>query len=362
MFIPKIIESTTNSILYAMPNGKPNPKQNVQEKAKNPEIILQGMQKGPTCTYYVYNYLRERIGDNCSDELKDARKIEKICSQYRKEQTKLGNIFQVLNTLADIFESTYGSFSLSKVPSAIELYLKGKEADEAKSIWDTCLKENNNTSRGLKKLINEKETNKAFETSVNFYKALNVDYRKRLAMHMHREFNNHCDIDDIDKLNILTKRKATHIDSSLLMAEIYGLKESRWRPGKIEDLIQELIIHGPLVVGGQHGRSYYEDEPLPLSEQNGDYMTMGLKPGATRKTIDTSHSVLVVGAKIINGKGYVYIKEPNDENDPKKKETNKIYKISNERFCENLVDLFGNKKGSWSPNLGFAHYRNFKVT
>lgn len=362
MFIPKTIEHTSNSIMYAMPNGKPNLKQKVLEE-KIPEIILQKKQKGNTCAYYAYNYIRKRIGDNISEnsstQLKKERKIEKICSLYRKEQTKIGNIFDILNPLVEVLDNKNESISLLKVHSIINHLLTKEEAEEAKGILETCLKDNKTGSKSLKNMIEEKEISTSLEASLTFYKNLNVDYKKRLAIILSKQLNKLHLNDDIDELNVALKRNIAHIDSLLLMAEQYGLKESKWCPGKIEGLIQELKDHGPLKVSGKHGRCYYSETPFKLSEKNGDYETYGFKPGATRKTINASHAVLLVGAKIINNKSYVYIKEPNDENDPMKKETNKIYKISYEKFCEHLTDVFGNTKGSWSSKFGFAHYANF---
>lgn len=109
-----ILEKSDDSIIYELPSGKPNPRQECKSGYEQRERVMQSAQKGFTCWYYASNYLRDRIGKYPSQHFVREREKEKICSEYRKALTRLSNVLPVDMKLigSPEFERTYECIEL----------------------------------------------------------------------------------------------------------------------------------------------------------------------------------------------------------------------------------------------------------
>lgn len=82
-----ILEKTDSFILFELPPGKPNANQVCRAGQDSRQRVTQEAYKGNTCWYYAFNFIRSRVGKVYDGEFKNARDIERICSQRRKAQT-----------------------------------------------------------------------------------------------------------------------------------------------------------------------------------------------------------------------------------------------------------------------------------
>ena len=64
-----VLERTATSILYKIPSGKPDPKQNCTNGKDNRDRVFQSAYKGNTCWYYTLKFIRQQIGKNPCEEL-----------------------------------------------------------------------------------------------------------------------------------------------------------------------------------------------------------------------------------------------------------------------------------------------------
>jgi hypothetical protein len=144
-------------------------------------------------------------------------------------------------------------------------------------------------------------------------------------------------------------------------AKAYGLQKSSWSPVKgIESLMDELKKNGPLFIGGALGKPAYIDEPFKMSQKLAGRDIYAWRPGAKRHpTTFSTHSVLLIGAKKIQDKAFVYFIDPIDPSDPKDKSTQKIYMISFSNLTSNICDLHGRMRQD-SP-VPYTYYGNFKI-
>lgn len=124
---------------------------------------------------------------------------------------------------------------------------------------------------------------------------------------------------------------------------------------KIETLIQELSEKGPLIASGEFGPAAYVVEPFKLKEKICEQDIYGWKSAAER--IKNHCKVLILGAKIIKEKGFVfftlsvdltadqdsYFRHHQPSNIDKK-----IYILSYESFHNYLFDLYPPAKSAES--------------
>lgn len=354
MHLTKIFCSSTE-ILYDLPSGKPDPNQKRPTGIDTRDRIKQSVQKnGFTCPYYVFNRIRDRIGKKFDISLKKEREAEILCSLYRKAITQ-DDIKHT--TVTHILKNP-----LSHDQKLVLLNILNEEEknDAAAMLFEAMKYVSIKNFKGLEQFLNEKRQMDAIKISENFLKSLNIDYKSIITKEIGKQVTYTLTWDIIEEHYPLDFRSTMFCSfAQLAMAEKYGLKKSSWRPGEIETLIKELQDHGPLAIGGKLGRPFYVDAPFKTGEMLGDSSVYGFKPGAKRQEHLDSHMVLVVGAKKIDSKEYVFIIDPNDECDPKSKDTKRVYKISHKNFCENVTDFHGRPSQYWSSEVGFAHYGNF---
>src|SRR5262245_11770607 len=125
-----LISNETTYIL-SLPQGKPNTKYPIENGVQDERPrIPQPPQKGLNCTYYSMNILRKRIGPNHDSDYAEARRIEKLCSDFYKTRTVLYIDFKIfLPKFVDTLitkghNHDYKNGTMNELIPIIKFYLK----------------------------------------------------------------------------------------------------------------------------------------------------------------------------------------------------------------------------------------------
>lgn len=362
-----ILERTENSILYELPPGKPNPKEKCSVGKDNRGRVFQSASKNDTCWYFTFNFIRKRIGHFPSEELLKERKIEKLCSQRRKDQTAQENS---LPAIAGQLQSEVGLQALGWIDRTKAMYLiankeisqplleNSSDLEGYPSLFpfiEEFVKDDN--CENMHEFLLKKKLNGRIQINLNFLRELEISVLDLFTEEISNK-NGYAKI-EWKTLDLITKSGFLDFFTRHTCATAYGLKKSSWKPlDGCESLIKELKEHGPLFVGGSIGRPAYIDEPFKMSQQLSGRDIYAWKPGAKRHK-NIGHAVLLIGARKIQDKAHVYFIDPTDPSDPKDKSKQKIYMISYGNLTSNIFDLHGRPKQD-SP-VNYAYYGSFKI-
>lgn len=124
-----------------------------------------------------------------------------------------------------------------------------------------------------------------------------------------------------------------------LMAKGYGLKTILFKEmNTMNGLIQALKTKGPLMVHGFYGSPFYAgEEPVIFKDKVGDHALYGWKKGTpTTPDMGIVHAIVVVGADVKEDKKLVYWINPEDCNDPKKPDSQRVFVSSFESFMNRM--------------------------
>lgn len=120
--------------------------------------------------------------------------------------------------------------------------------------------------------------------------------------------------------------------------EVYGLEISSWTPDQpINSLIKELQLHGPHMVFANLGKPIYTTPPIKLKDKIEKRTIFGWSPNSKRIESHGSHTIVIVGAEVVNNKGYVYFLDPSTESSDYNSQ--EIFKVSYERLLSTILDL-----------------------
>ena len=332
----RILEQSVNSLVYELPHGKPNPNEGFCIDQDDRDRVRQKAQTTSACQYYVLNYLRLRIGKHPGKNLIQEREIEKICSLRRKAVSVTdGTMIKILEDIHGI-KTLEGNTTLEEKKQVIQFF---KEHSHWETNWET------NTNKDVLRLMSEEKYKKRIQINTEFFEGLKVNIKEMFASEITFE-NGYTDTwNDFEQLD--TQKKSTVLNNFAfkVMAEKYGLKKSIWTPlDNIESLISELGKNGPLAISGIFGRVAYLDPPFRLSQKIDNREIYAWKPGAKRKPasdFSAAHACLIVGAKKIDAKEYVYFIDPQDPSDPKDESSQRIYLGSYKNFMSHTIDLHG---------------------
>jgi hypothetical protein len=163
------------------------------------------------------------------------------------------------------------------------------------------------------------------------------------------------------KSNIIHKSAFLNSFVRNASATAYGLKKSCWAPNKgANNLIKELKENGPLFMVGHLGKAFYKDAPFIMKQKYSGRDIYAWQAGAERIPMTyLAHSVLLVGAKKVQEKAYVFFIDSQDCSDPNDKSQQKIYLISFSNLIENVRDLRGLTKED--SLFGYAYHGNFNL-
>ncbi len=265
------IQRSKDSILYAIPPGKPDPNERCIEGEDTRSRVIQSSCKGNSCWYNVFNFLRKRIGKDPVEALQEARRIEKIISSYRKQSDVLYD-FQPIPVEILCNEEVNAKLSMLTKSNIKELLLDKSDIDKLPVQEGTALIQAineflaQNTDNNFYDFLLNGFTNRYFSMASSFLRNLNLDPNVIIAgeKQSFRSKN-------------ISKVTESPTDETLLtlslfdayiykvVAEKYELQRSEWTPlAGYTGLFKELKAGGPLAICGSFGRNAYTEEPFKM--------------------------------------------------------------------------------------------------
>lgn len=374
MYTLNTLENSISSILYEIPAGKPDPTQICPKENDKRDRVFQSASKGNSCWYYVYNYIRKRIGKNPCAELKEAREIEVRCSALRKTLDKQKFLFPFVICLItdEEMKDTLQKIDMKQAKSLIQNWkIVGPKLESPARMEKypghptllLSLKEfiEQNSEKNLYDFLFKKMVGMRSEANLKFLNSFGVDPQKEYENLINPK-NGYIEGVEFQKLTDLGKASFIECFVRQLCAKKYGLQISKWMPLKgIDLLITQLKEQGPMAIGGMLGKSFYVDSPFKMSQKIGGRDIYAWKPGAKRVQMGIiCHQALLIGAKKVGDKAYAYFIDPNDSSDPKDISKQQIYMISYENLVKSLCDLNGSFQPTSPSSIGYALHGNFQ--
>lgn len=347
-----ILEKTCDSVLYEISPGKPNPQEMYPKGVDKRERVFQSGLKGVACWYYAFNFLRRRIGKNPCESLLAERAIEKLCSQRRKEQTAYDDAFPVaiheLYSKSDI--SIIRKLDLKHAQLFLESPLASLDPLDGRSSLLPYIQEfiKEKTHKNILEFLVFKRASRLIQINMNFLNNFNTDVHKMIG---HKKWK---------KLDAEQQSAALETYVRDFSADLYNVKKSEWKPSLgIDELLDELKRKGPLMVLGNLGTPAYIDTPFQMARKISNRDIYAWRPGAMRSDLIAGHAILLVGARKVQNKAFVYFIDPADPSDPFDPSKQKIYMISFANLTSNIRSLTGHKE--LESDAGHAYYGNFEI-
>lgn len=355
----RVLESTSQSIVYEPPLGKPDPRLPCVEGCEVRPRVLQSNSKGRTCFYYALNYIRPRIGKFPTTEaLKEARKWEEIGSAWRKKQLIFDHAFPM--GVNDFFREEVKHQLLQDHASVLH-YLQSGKADQD---------DQNLTQEGKISFIPYFKSFLQQNRYAIFYDFMLAEFVRRM-MEINRGFLFQVNPQMLAELetrwkqlknpNLLVQAKEMASVARAQLVKCYPVSHSQWRPEwGIKNLILKLKEEGPIVVCGKLGVGEYVDPPFKLPIQFAERAVFGWKKGATRRDVGyQGHAIVLVGAKYENSIEQVYYIDVNDVSDPANPALQKIYAISYRTLVAGMTNFYGDS--ALEAKYGFAMHGLFQI-
>lgn len=327
-----VVSSTLSTSFFCIPEpGKPDPNESwdlaIMEQRKR--VVYSG-QKANTCWYYGLQLLRNnhRIGKKPTESQLKQRSIEIIVSKFRKNITQVDKALGVWTEIAEcLIDNGYNTkektqeFLGSKIG---ELSPITYQEDCRKMLKSFCEQE---ACDDLFIYAVEPYTHALRNAYRGFFEELGV-FEGEIALLAENATNK-----SWDQFSLTQKCAFEKAVAVALAARSYGCKRSLWHPEKpIETLIEQLQLHGPHLVMGR----FFECSWVPLAQ------TIEERPVFSWEITQmaaTAHALLIVGTEVTGQKNLVYLLDPRDSSDPKKKSTQKIYVMPYEMLISSIMDL-----------------------
>jgi len=348
--------------------GKPDPYvPNVLESPQ--KRVRQLPQKGKTCWYYAPKTIGLRIGKCPLPSQEKERKSEILFSKYRKQLTAVDNknIWQVLliqNLYAAVLTKESPHFSREIAVRALQRGVVHQLVTPQYQAWFThivqqfCLQtEEDDLLRFVKKTVLQEQKNEMLEIYKNLLKQLQIPYLERHALFCQMpEWMKGTGLEEKwhapawEKVSL--EKKIDFVSNLAFQAycESLNLQHSSWVPrrGPIQWLHYELSEHGPLIVSGYLGRSFYTVEPRQLAESMEGRPVFRWDPGTRHQMTFSAHVIILVGVDCL--KRLVYYIDPTDGSDPANLESQLIYEIPYEEL-EDYVQPFA---ANWTGKIDLS--------
>lgn len=392
-----ILKSDQTTFILSPPQGKPNTKIPLQsgEEDTRPRIA-QSPQKGPNCPYYCMHMLRDRIGPNPPSEYEEARRVEKLVSDFCKSRTVIEHDFEKLipaflkGTVKKGWDMDNSRDSIRKYLPVIQFSL-GKISPPGENYLRTypyfeeyCTQVE---SDDIHTYLEKKYLACRAELSMKFLNNMGISPKEQYEQMVLAEIR--------EKLAVQKKEipseNLEQIPPSLLSlypqwemvmnasngnvlngfaamaaAKAFGFRTSQWTPLQTIDKLQEALkSEGPLMVGGLYGEALYTSHEPTVTETISDHPIYTWKPSDRRtfssplemQTID-KHQIVIIGAAQGGPKGgYVYFVDPKNGSDPQNPLQQKIYKITYENLTSNISDQRGHHCPPPTKSIhGYAYY------
>lgn len=356
-------------IIYAVPAGNPDPKEPCSPQTLTCDVrprVIRKANEGFSCFYLALETIRDHIGEHPTQELQHEAEIEKLCSEFRNQmaqsQTALPRLIRdrehreiLLSWDQKTVTAMIKDWQQTKQKYEREIFQEGV-LEEALPHLQTFLK----YSQGLNFFKHAKNTSelpvlnltwdflkKTGYSTETLFKRMGEkvpEYPKYIKSVLPDDFSHKFGLNDIsaDKLELNQlpwgfQVNFTRLTSNLVMAALYGFKDASWTPFQpIEALIADLKERGPLVVGGTFRQ--YIDDAKPTKQKIQEWQIFTWKSARLPNSVN-AHSITVVGAhKDTQNKTAVYYVDPEDASDPNSP-IKKMYAISYETFCKDIVSL-----------------------
>ncbi|MGK0183585.1 MAG: hypothetical protein ACI9YB_002902 [Halioglobus sp.] len=367
------ISNTAKDCIVEFSVGKPNPNEAYSEVDVRTRV-LQAAQKGNTCWYYALNMIRERFGKDVPQEFQAQRDFESKASLRRKLQTRFSQKHESENQLARQLQEDphYERFNIKQKEQAsifladMQRIIQGVDSEAAQRelkmvitlLTPFCSQGTHSTLDSFlqnKHMEDRNRWNTKFLLSTgmdpaSFYEKMTPKY----SFYM-KPWDEYSEVE-----------KAPFLDnfSSLRSIEGYGLKESSWHPSReVDDLIEQIRESGPHKVSGKFGKMFYEEDAALQPRSCGSYNLYAWKKGSTRKELNKTHSIVIIGASKRAPGGLVYFLDPLDESDPAKPFERPVYVMSYNRLktdiATSLGELLKDESGEtiYSDRVGYAFHR-----
>lgn len=366
MTIRSTLYNDSDGLLFDIPAGKPNPQESYS--FGTPETrsrVFQSAYKAGDSWEYGLNFLRPRVGKIHPPELKEARRIELLFKQCRKEICESGKsdpLLRVKPFVSQISPGVMFETDSKKMRGVIAFFsMFGEDTPHfADFIQQAEADSNNPQTYGDFLVANEKARWLAKAKREGFFMATNearcrllkefgVDYEKRFdaerledpeAYSPFKEKKSWGDLSVENQLALLMIYKRQ------LAVEKFGLQVSKWQPKDgCEQLIVELQAKGPLCVGSTLGRESYQEPPLAMVKPLGGRTIYYWKKGTYCKP--AFNTLLLIGARIFQEGSpaktfrHVYFIDPADPSDPKNSSLQRIYAVSYDTLSSHLLDVHG---------------------
>ncbi len=352
------------------------------------ERVCQSAQKGGNCHYYALQILRgeNRIGNHPlvppllsarmeagllgeSERIQLEKLIkkrsfcregEKIASAYRKGKQKLDDCFGLI-------------FAVTKQYDHLSAQEKNTRV-AAKRILGACKEYGKEESdpQGYRKLFID--TLEAFlrqDVCDNFMNYLHQE-RYKARSNVNQPLFDYCQLsqEDIqraslkpwDDLNVNEKYVRESIAAFACLRSIFSCENSSWDPSQgPQALIDQLKTYGPHLVCGLIGKSFYKEAPSQQPNLVQGRQIHFWKVGSKINESSVGHVIVIVGAQIQNGKGYVYFLDPEDGSDPKDLKSQKVYVMSYDKLKEKMTSLDGYQLKEISEDRVFSSEKFYAV-
>ena len=338
------IEGSSTLVFCPPPLGKPDPKlPKPRFGPDNRPRVIQTKMQGSTCWYSVFNRIRERYKAPNIPQTFTARKIERMASKWKKSINGIDHtMLTVINNPA--VKKAFSTFTkeIARERGAL-IYLETVHPKLLATI-PSFLTQTEHTN--LYDHLCAQELNKRMEISLTFFSELGNLMGKELTSFM------------------ATYQKMSHgaLECSLraTCAMNYMLEISSWHPRQpITDLIKELKENGPLAVSGYYGALQYNGPPKKLARKiHGRELYCWSKEDRQSGADILAHTILLVGAEVIKGKGFAYYIDPNDESDPDHPEKERIFAVSYDTLTSpSIISSNRGVIGHEVSEYGYAYYK-----
>lgn len=320
-------DKTTRRVFFAIPKGKSY----VYEPNK---LVKQAAQKGETCWYYVFNYLRIRYGKKFALEHTE-RKIEKILSSYRKEVVAIELQQHLIQQTLNILRLNNSDIvAREEYINLISQYLINIPYNTHTVIDNLQQK----SFDELQLLIEEQITHAIINNCKQTLLYLGFNPQSLFQTYLQKEISSV----SIDTNNLQDKKMIYQNLVYLEAAKAYKFKTADWHPcDPIEKLITELVEKGFFSVNLIIKPWYYAQRyfiPQQFVEEKIYSWDFDNQTNNATKEIDEGHAILIVGAEKTGEEEYIYFLDPNHSSDE-----NYVYQLPYKELCKSIYDIYWNR-------------------
>ncbi|MES2121609.1 MAG: hypothetical protein V4492_02385 [Chlamydiota bacterium] len=407
---------TASTFIYSMPEGKPDVKNHplTPENEDCRPMVEQKPQKGLSCLFYAFNMLRLRVGPNPSPEYQEARKVEKLISDFKKNLMVLKDKRQesafIEENLVEMFHVNINAIRMLR---SIDIDLTRAKLVPQRSLVDSLLREYDRLAQSagvaegsgerviyakaislfeqftkqdqyhdLEYFIRHNYTHENIKLCLDFLSQLTQDPKRAYEEWARKDISENLSL-QLGSMALISETAVETAMGSILpyeeiqkrvdrlnhlayseTAKALGFQFAPWTPSQPLTELQECLKkYGPLVVVGEFGGSHYRVPPEQKEVVAGKPV-FGWLPKDRRQDSDLPHRirggyhvVVIIGAAInakAKGGGIVYFIDPMDGSRPSQQDlpnTQKIHAISYDNLTIHAVNDSTNRTYSATLKL-----------